>query len=275
MSTEARVAEHYSRGTLEKAILAAVESEGKDPANLTADDLAAADEFHVGGQESTQELAAHMDLRRGMHLLDVGSGIGGPARYFANHHCCTVTGVDLTEGFVQAANSLSRLVKLNHLVEFHRASALALPFGEATFDCAYMIHVGMNIEDKAGVFREVRRVLKPGGLFMIFDFVRTSEGALRYPVPWALSEETSFVDSVKNYRDGLKANGFRVVHERTRKEFAIQFIERNMALVKQGGPPPLGIHLLLGEKMPAMMGNVLAMMREGLIEPVELCAKAV
>ena len=275
MSTEAKVTGHYTRGTLESAILGAVAREGKDPANLKADDLAPVDEFHVGGLESTQELAAQMNLQRGMHLLDVGSGIGGPARYFANHHCCSVTGIDLTEEFVRVANSLSRLVKLNHLVEFQRASALDLPFDEATFDRAYMIHVGMNIADKPGVFRQVRRAVKPGGLFMIFDFVSAADGPMRYPVPWALSEETSFVAPAKDYRDGLQANGFQVVHERDRRAFAIEFTERTMARLAQGGPPALGLHLLMGDKTPAMAGNMLAMMREGLLEPVELCAKAV
>lgn len=275
MTTESKVAGHYTRGTLEKAILAAVAREGKNPENLNASDLAAVDEFHVGGLEATQELATQMELRRGMHLLDIGSGIGGPARYFANHHCCSVAGVDLTEEFVQVANSLSRLVKLNHLVEFHRGSALALPFGEATFDRGYMIHVGMNIADKTGVFREVRRVLKHSGLFMIFDFVRTADGPLRYPVPWASSEETSFVAAAKDYRDGLQGSGFQIVHEDSRRAFAIEFLERTMERLAQGGPPVLGLHLLMGDKTPLMLRNVLAMMREGLLEPVELCAKAV
>ncbi len=119
-----------------------------------------ADEFHVGGFEATQAVAAHMDLRPGLRLLDVGSGIGGPARYFAAEHGCHVTGIDITEEFVQVAKSLTRLVKLDHLVEFRQASALQLPFASETFDRAYMIHVGMNLADKAVVFGEVRRVLK-------------------------------------------------------------------------------------------------------------------
>src|SRR6202047_2293561 len=168
MSTEATVAGHYGRGQLEELILGAVVREGKDPENLTAGDLAAVDEFHVGGLEATQELAKQMDLRAGLRLLDVGSGIGGAARYFAAEHGCAVTGIDLTEEFVRVAGSLTRRTKLDHLVGFRQGSALELPFDASTFDGAYMIHVGMNIADKGGVFREVRRVLKPGGLFTIF-----------------------------------------------------------------------------------------------------------
>jgi len=275
MTTEAKVAGHYSRGKLEEAILAAVAREGKDPANLKPVDLAAVDEFHVGGIESTQELAAQMELRSGQRVLDVGCGIGGPARYFAAEHGCHVTGIDLTEEFVRVAKSLTQLVKLERLVEFHQGSALQLPFEEKRFDRAYMIHVGMNIADKAGVFREVRRVLKPGGLFMVFDFMRAGDGAMRFPVPWALTEETSFVVAAKEYRKALAEAGFEIVHERGRRAFAIEFTEKTMARLAQGGPPALGLHLLMGEKTPVMAGNMFAMMKEGLVEPVEICGKAV
>ncbi len=275
MSTEAAVAGHYGRGKLEELILGAVAREGKDPENLTAGDLAAVDEFHVGGLEATQELAKHMELRPGLRLLDVGSGLGGPARYFAAEHGCRVTGIDLTEEFVRVAGSLTRRTKLDGLAEFRQGSALELPFERGTFDRAYMIHVGMNIADKAGIFREVRRVLKAAGLFTVFDIMRTGDGAIRYPVPWALSEETSFVAKVEDYRDALQNAGFRVAQERGRGPFAIEFTERMMARMAQGGPPALGLHLLMGEKTPVIVGNILGAMKEGVLEPVELYARAV
>jgi SAM-dependent methyltransferase len=275
MSTEAAVAGHYGRGRLEELILGAVAREGKDPEKLTAVDLAAVDEFHVGGLEATQELAKHMELRAGLRLLDVGSGIGGPARYFAAEHGCRVTGIDLTEEFVRVAGSLTTRTKLDGLAEFRQGSALELPFEPGTFDGAYMIHVGMNIADKAGIFREVRRVLKPEGLFMVFDIMRAAEGAIKYPVPWALSDETSFVGTVKDYRDALQNGGFRIAQERGRGPFGIAFTERMMARMAQGGPPALGLHLLMGEKTPIMIRNILAMMKEGVLEPVELYARAV
>jgi SAM-dependent methyltransferase len=285
MSTEAAVAGHYGRGQLEELILAAVAREGKDPENLSAGDLAAVDEFHVGGLEATQELAKQMELRAGLRLLDVGSGLGGPARYFAAEHGCRVTGIDLTEEFVRVAGSLTKRTKLDGLVEFRQGSALELPFERDTFDRAYMIHVGMNIADKAGIFQEVRRVLKPAGLFTIFDIMRTGDGrsgdgrsgdgAIRYPVPWALSEETSFVAAVKEYRDALENGGFRIARERGRGAFAIESTERMMARIGQGGPPALGLHLVMGEKTPVIVGNILVAMKEGVLEPVELFARAV
>jgi ubiquinone/menaquinone biosynthesis C-methylase UbiE len=259
--------------------------EGKDPENLTASDLAAVDEFHVGGLEATQELAKQMELRAGMRLLDVGSGIGGPARYFAGEHGCRVTGIDLTNDFVRAAESLTGRTKLDGLAKFQQGSALAMPFERDTFDGAYMIHVGMNIADKAGIFREVRRVVKAGGLFTIFDIMSTGdrragdgralEAAIRYPVPWALSGETSFVGTRDEYREPLQKAGFEIVHERGRAAFGIEFTERLMARMAQGGPPALGLHLLMGEKTPLMIKNILAMMKEGVLEPVELQTRAV
>jgi SAM-dependent methyltransferase len=275
MSTEGTVAKHYGRGQLEEAILAAVARESKNPESLTAVDLAAVDEFHVGGLEATQELAKNMELRAGMRLLDVGSGIGGPARYFAGEHGCKVTGVDLTEEFVLVAESLTRRTKLDGLAEFRQGSALQLPFEAGTFDGAYMIHVGMNIADKGGIFREVRRVLKPAGLFTVFDIVRAGEGAIRYPVPWASSEESSFVGARKDYRDALQNAGFDIAQERGRVAFGIEFTERVIARMAQGGPPALGLHLLMGEKTPIMIRNVLTMMKEGVLEPVEFYARAV
>jgi ubiquinone/menaquinone biosynthesis C-methylase UbiE len=274
MSSEAQVAKHYTRGRLEETILRALAESGKDPETLAPADLAPVDEFHVGGLTSTQELAAHMELRPDLHLLDVGCGLGGPARYFASEHSCRVTGVDLSEEFVQVARSLTRLVKLDHLVEFRQSSALYLPFDPQVFDRAYMIHVGMNISDKAAAYREVRRVLKTGGLFVVFDILRIADGPIRYPVPWAMSQDTSFVADVNGYRNALQVAGFRITHERSRRAFAIEFTERTMARMAHTAPPALGLHLLLGDKMPQMAKNILAMMLEGLLEPVELFARA-
>jgi SAM-dependent methyltransferase len=275
MTTEAAVAGHYGRGRLEESILAAVVREGKDPEKLAAADLAAADEFHVGGIEATQELAKHMELRAGMRLLDVGSGIGGPARYFAGEHGCKVTGIDLTGEFVSVARSLTARTKLDGLAEFRQGSALDMPFEAGSFDGAYMIHVGMNIADKAGIFREVRRVIKTGGLLTVFDILRVGDDAMRFPVPWALSAETSFVGTAKDYREALQKAGFEIAQERGRGPFGIAFTERVIARIAQGGPPALGLHLLMGEKTPMMIKNILTLMKEGVLEPVEIYARAV
>jgi 2-polyprenyl-3-methyl-5-hydroxy-6-metoxy-1,4-benzoquinol methylase len=102
MDTEAEVARHYTRGDLERTILEALAADGKDPDRLAASDLAGVDEFHLGWRASTVELAQDLQLSSGQHVLDIGSGIGGPARYMAEAHGCQVTGIDLTEEFVRS-----------------------------------------------------------------------------------------------------------------------------------------------------------------------------
>ena len=272
MNIEQKVASYYTHEKLEDKILGMLRSAGKNIDQLRADDLSAIDEFHLGGREATQALIDFMQLRPGMHLLDVGCGIGGPARYFAERGC-QVTGIDLTEEFVRVAESLTRLVKLDQKVQVRQASALELPFAPGTFDGAYTIHVCMNIADKAGVFREVARVLKPGARFTIYDIMRTSDGTPTFPVPWAQTSETSFVASVDDYRKGLQAAGFRIDHQRDRRQFALDFMQRMMAQ-SASGPPALGIHVLMGEQAPLMLKNVYLAIASGVLSPVELVAVA-
>lgn len=268
MNIEQQVANYYTHGELEGKIVGLLRSAGKNLEQLRADDMAAIDEFHLGGREATHALAGFMQLRPGMHLLDVGCGIGGPARYFAERGC-QVTGIDLTEEFVRVAQSLTRMVKLDQLANFRQASALKLPFDAGTFDAAYTIHVCMNIADKVGVFREVARVLKPGARFTIYDIMRSSDGPLAFPVPWAQTPDTSFVASLDDYRQGLQAAGFRIDHQRDRRQFAVEFMQRRMAQ-DASGPLVLGIHVLMGEQAPLMLKNVNMAITSGALTPVEM-----
>src|ERR1700752_754935 len=158
MNTEHQVAEHYTHGSLQQVILDALKAMGKNPERFSAADLSTADELHLGWVPATVALAKDLRLAPGLHVLDVGCGLGGPARYFAETHRCHVTGFDLTEEFVQVATELTRRCGLKGLVSFRQGSALDLPFGGGAFDAATLIHVGMNIADKAKLFENVRRV---------------------------------------------------------------------------------------------------------------------
>ena len=273
MNVEQQVAEYYTRGMLEQKILEAMRSAGKNVEQLSTRDLEALDNFHVGARTAIEDLAASMELKAGMRLLDVGCGIGGPARYFAERGC-QVTGLDLTEEFVRVATSLTRMLKLDEKAQFRQGSALEMPFSSGTFDGAYMIHVGMNIQDKAGVFREVARVLKCGGRFAIFDIMGKGKEALEFPMPWAVDAATSFVGSVEDYRQALEIAGFRIEHQRGRRQFAVEFMERMRAGAAAGSPPILGVHILMGEQAPLMLKNVNLAIAMGALEPVELVAVA-
>ena len=271
---EARVAQHYATENLEQRILAAFEAAGTPRDNLTAEDLAAVDEFHIGGREATEAIAAQMNLRAAMRLLDIGCGIGGPARYFASHHSCQVTGIDLTPEYVRTACALTALVAMASSVQFEQGSATQLPFEPHSFDGAYMFHVGMNVPDKAKLFQEVKRILLPGSIFAIYDVMRSAPGEIRFPVPWATSGADSFVSPAGDYRQLLSEAGFAILAERERRQFAIDFFERMRLRAEQPGPRPLGIQLIMGEAAMAKTGNVLDALRRGVIAPVELFARA-
>jgi SAM-dependent methyltransferase len=188
---ERRVAHHYTHGGLEQAILAGLAASGVDQARVTPADLAPVDEFHIGGRPATADFAEQLEFAPGSELLDVGSGLGGASRYFAQERGCRVTGIDVTPEYVSVANVLAVRVGLSGMATYRQASALDLPFGAASFDGAYMFHVGMNIEDKHKLFAEIRRVLKPQGVFGIYDVMREAEGDLDFPVPWATGAETA------------------------------------------------------------------------------------
>ncbi len=275
MTIEQQVADHYGRRGLESAILEALAKSGKDPEHLTPLDLAGADEFHLGWRPATVELARDLELAAGDHVLDIGSGIGGPARYVAEAHGCKVTGIDLTDDFVQTANGLTRRCGLSDKVDFRQASALALPFDDASFDAATLIHVGMNIADKAGLFAEARRVLKAGGRFGIYDIMRLGEGDIPYPMPWAETAATSFVEDPGTYRELLSGSGFAIYDQKDRTELALSLARDMRDRVARDGPPPLGLHLLMGPATPQRLGNVMSAVQGGILGPVQILARAV
>lgn len=273
MSTEHDVQAHYRHGSLEQAIIAGLAAAGKDPEKLAPDDLMGADEFHIGGAQATAELGIRLGLNSGMHLLDVGSGIGGPARHLAVAHGCRVTGIDLSDEYVAVARSLTRRMGLDERVAFRQGSAMALPFADAEFDGATLLHVGMNIADKKALCGEVYRALRPGGFFAVYDVMRMQPGELVFPVPWSTMPDTSFVETPERYRDALVAAGFTIEAERSRADFAKAFFAELQARLAQAGPQPLGLQIIMGPTAGAKVGNMVRMVNAGMIAPVEILAR--
>ncbi|MFB2562045.1 class I SAM-dependent methyltransferase [Rhizobium sp. IMFF44] len=276
MSTEEKVASHYTHGSLETAILQTLAADGKDIDNLRIRDLADVDEFHLGRHAATVDFARDLDLSAGLRLADIGSGLGGPARHFADSYGCIVSGVDLTEEFVQVANSLTARCGLEDLVSFRQGSALALPFESGSFDRATLIHVGMNIEDKARLFSEVRRILKPGGRFGLYEIMQMREGTLPFPMPWAMELETSFVRSPDIYRHLLDEAGFTVEIEQDRSALAIRLAHEARARAAAAGEVrDQGVRTLMGPRAGERMSNVNVSVEGGLLAPIEMIARAV
>jgi SAM-dependent methyltransferase len=268
------VAAHYRVPDLVALIRAALATLGKSPDNVTPEDLGPAEDFHIGGRVATKEVLDQLRLKSGWHVLDIGSGIGGPARFAAHEYGVRVTGIDLTPDYVETAATLTQWVGLSDRAGFRQGSATSLPFTQGSFDAAYMLHVGMNIDDKETLCREAARVLRPGALFAIYDVMRLGEGAITFPVPWAAHEGLSSVATPDAYKEALQLAGFELVAERNRRDFAIQFFDTMRAKNEAaGGPPPLGAQLVMGSRAPVMIGNLVASLKAGTLGPVELIAR--
>jgi ubiquinone/menaquinone biosynthesis C-methylase UbiE len=270
-----RVADHYARGGLVAAILEGLGQLGKTKETVTAADLAPVDEFHIGGAAATKELARRIALTPSDRVLDIGCGLGGPARQIAAQYRCHVSGIDLTRDYVEAGNVLSEWLQLAERVSLQHGNALALPFADGSFTAAYMLHVGMNIADKRALFDEVARVLRTGGRFAIFDVMRTGDGELSYPLPWASTADTNAIASPQHYRDALSAAGFEIVSDRARRDVALDYFARQRAQVAAGGSAALGVHTLMGARRPEMVRNMSDNISAGRISPVELIARKI
>ena len=248
------VEDHYTRSDLREVILAALKVAGKDIDHLTPDDLAPVDEFHGGQRPATVRLAELVGFAGTERVLDVGSGLGGPSRYLAWKYECRVSGVDLTAEFVQVADMLTKLTGLVGKVDYQQGNALDLPFEGETFDVVWSQNAAMNIADRNRLYREMRRVLKPGGKIALQEVAAGPGGPPHYPVQWARAPGISFLVSQAATRSTLEAAGFRVVTWQDTTQPALQSAAAR-ARNTVGPPPILGTHLLLGADWQAMFQN--------------------
>jgi ubiquinone/menaquinone biosynthesis C-methylase UbiE len=275
MTANRDVTGHYSRGNLLERLNAALAEDGVDPARPPFDSLTPYDQFHGRGLEATDEIANLLEVAATDHLLDIGSGIGGPARYMARRFGCRVTGIDLTAEFCDVARQLTRLLGLEARVKFELGDALAMPFAGNGFDGAYSMNVSMNIADKGGLYREIHRVLKRGGWLMLSEIAKGPGADLDYPTPWAGSAKTSFLSTPEETRRGLEDAGFEVVQMRSTAEQVKAFGARSREIVARGEKPPhRAVMLIHGEIAPQAMANTARGIAEARIVPIEiLCRK--
>ncbi len=274
MQTEDQVAAHYGRPGIEEAIVDALREAGADVDHITPDDLAGADDMHFGTRKATEAFAEATAFPPGAHVLDIGSGLGGPARHFAAARGVKVTGIDLTPDFVAAANGLTRRCGLAGRASFKQASALALPFADARFDGAYTIHAAMNIPDKATLFAEARRVLKPGARLGVYDIMRAGAGEIPYPMLWAATAETSFVETPATYRRLLEAAGFAIVSERDRSDLVRTVVREMREQAARDGPPKVNLQAVIRPERTERFANAMRALEAGMIAPVEIIARA-
>ncbi len=257
------VAQHYASPDLTATIVNALAGAGLDPQNLGPADLFPLDQLHAGGPQATRHALERIEVGPGVHLLDVGCGIGGTSRMAAMSGA-EVTGIDLSTSFVETATKLTELVGLDDRATFRATPGESLPLGDESYDAAVMVHVGMNIPDKQAVFAEVHRVLVEGGRFAVYEQMRTAEGDLTYPLPWADDERSSFVEYAEDYTRQLEAAGF-----------AIEDVEDYTASTL--GPPPSGPvtnAVVFGQPFVERIGNNIAATKAGLLGAKLVIARA-
>ncbi|AMN40123.1 class I SAM-dependent methyltransferase [Rhodoplanes sp. Z2-YC6860] len=253
------VRDHYRATGLTGRLKTALAVFGREDQRLTPEQLSALDQFHSRGLAATAELVKLARITADMAVLDVGCGIGGPARFLAATCGCRVTGVDLSEPFVEAARYLTERTGHSERVSFETASALALPWDDSRFDAALLQHVAMNISDRARLYREIRRVLKPGGRFATFDVVLNG-GEPHYPVPWARTPETSFLLSAAATREAIEPAGFRTLVWQDDTEAAKAWIAQLRA---SGQPPSPNLGVVMGPDFAQLAGNLGRNLMEG------------
>jgi SAM-dependent methyltransferase len=266
---EEEVARHYGTAGIASRVLAALrEARGPD-APVTVDGLAPLDQFHGRGPAATRELAALLAPQAGERVLDIGSGIGGPARWIAATFGCHVTGVDLTPEFCEAAEELNAACGMSDRVTILRGSALALPVPDGAFDAAYSQNVIMNIADKAQFYREAFRALRPGGRLALSNLCAGAAGEPYYPVPWATTRETSFLATPDEMRADLVAAGFAIADFRDTTAAILEVQRRNRERLEQGAPPRVAADIILGARSRAMQINSLRNTEEGRCAVIE------
>lgn len=261
MSINAKITEHYThRDQGAKDIIAQARATAADPQNLTIKDLRRYDDMHVGGYYATHHFIPKLALTAGMKVLDIGCGIGGPARYAAETFSAHVTGIDLTPSYKEIAEALSHAVGLCDETTFITGSATDMPFDDAQFDAAYTMHVGMNIANKSALYSETARVLKAGATFGVYDTLCTNpDTSLAYPLPWAKDIDSSFLLSLDELSDHLNQAGFEILSTENRKDFAID----RLTHLKQSGDNKLG----------AALDNLLSQITSDMLCPWEIICR--
>jgi ubiquinone/menaquinone biosynthesis C-methylase UbiE len=258
MEERGAVARHYASGDdLERRIVEQLRGVGLlEGQSLSPRDLAALDQFHVGGLEASDALARLCSVSSAMHVLDVGSGLGGPSRFLAATYGCHVTGIDVTESYCRIASLLAERMGLDHLVDYRSGDALHLPFADQTFDAVWTQHASMNIADKAEFYAEIARVVKVGARLAVHDVVQSIGGPILFPVPWARSAALSHLLTLEETREAIVRSGFSVLVWNDVSEAAADWLSKAGAKRDPTDVPRLGLHLVLGQEFPEMAANL-------------------
>ena len=270
-----QVQTHYGgESDLADSIAQKFQAAGKNLADLTTHDLAAVDEYHIRGRQATLELGRQMNLDENSFVLDIGSGLGGPARTLAEEFGCHVTGIDLTQAFCDAAAQMSKWVNLNERVRFQQGDATNLPFDDNQFDAAMTIHVAMNIPAKDRLYAEANRVIKTGGIFAVYDILKGEAGEVSYPLPWARDASISHLVTSREMEALLTRAGFKILEICDSTEKSQKAREGAQARMAVSDSPPVTFQTFMGDDFPEMIKNQDRNLSEWRIRTVTFICKA-
>ena len=264
---------HYRRPGLKESLLAALEKAGKTVRSY--EDTAAFDEFHMRGRAATRDLARFAEIGSGMRVLDLGCGLGGPARLLTAEYGARVTGIDLMEEFIEAAVMLTAMAKMDRSPAFVRGDMLHLPFDGKSFDAAWSQHTLMNIADKTALFGEIHRVLVAGGILAFYDVVAGTLPGRHYPVQWASDASMDHLPDESEMLRLLDSGGFEPValHDETAAclkwfESIRSKMKKRAAEAPSDAPPAPGLHLVIGPDTAEKAANTVSNLREDRIRVI-------
>lgn len=255
MIDTARVNEHYTHQSPVERVMEAVNRRfgGNAP---TWKDLAPLDQFHVGGADETIRLARIVGIESGHKVLDVGSGLGGPARCISATTGCSITGVDLNPNYVELSRHLSEKTGQTETTQFQEGNALDLPFEDQSFDHAVSIHAAMNIADRGRLYAELHRVLRPGGRAGFYDVTRAGQSSLTYPQPWSSDASSSFVLTSREMESALLEQGFTEVELADVTGDALAWFQKVLSERGAQAGENFNLRLVMGPKFGRMAANL-------------------
>jgi ubiquinone/menaquinone biosynthesis C-methylase UbiE len=257
---------HYEKPNILESILARLKEEEIDLDGLKREDLSGLDEFHLQGAKVSLDLAEKANIYPGQKVLDVGCGIGGPCRMLADEFGAEVVGVDLTKEYIRTARALSELVGLNEKTTFLEANATSLPFEDESFDLVWTQHAQMNIKDKTGFYQEIKRVLRPGGLFVYYDVFTTSGQNIHFPVPWAEQPQDSFLIRHEELGAHFPTKQYRINYMEDHTPNAQRGLSKMVGKMEKGKAPQLGLNLLMQGTTQEKLRNLLKCLEESKVE---------
>lgn len=267
------VAQQWGEGDVLQRILDAMHASGLTAANASVETLAPLDHFHARGFQATRELADVLPVKAGDHLIDIGCGVGGPARYFAQRFGCRVDGIDITEPFVIAANHLSELTGLSGRVRVRLGDGHSLPYPDQAFDGGYSQHVTLNVADRDRFFGEAFRVLRPGAFFALTEHGQGTGGPPHHPVPWSNDGTHEHLMRPEETAERLRQAGFDAIEVTDTGQKYLEGYRKAIALAEKGELAPFGVHILLGEAAPAKTRNAARNIEEGRTRPVQIICR--